>query len=90
MDGKNLTLPTTLPQDKQQIVNDLADQMGIPFDKSYMDAQVAAHIEAVALFELASEDLEDEELRQFAEDMLPVLRMHLEMAEDTDDFTEDL
>lgn len=89
-DSKNLTLPTTLPQEKQQIVNDLSDQMGIPFDKSYMDAQVAAHVEAVTLFELASEDLEDQELRQFAEEMLPVLRMHLEMAEAVDDMTDDL
>lgn len=89
-DDKNLTVPTTLPQDKQQIINDLADQMGISFDKSYMDAQEAAHVEAVTLFELAAEDLEDQELRQFAEEMLPVLKMHLEMAEDIDDITDDL
>jgi len=89
-DRKNLTVPTTLPQEKQQTVDSLSTQMGIPFDKDYMDAQVRAHIESVTLFEVASEDLDDAELRQFAAKTLPILRMHLEMAEGIEDMTDDL
>jgi predicted outer membrane protein len=48
------------------------------------------HVEAVAFFDVASEDQDDEGLRQFAVDMLPVLREHLETAEGIEDITEDL
>lgn len=55
------------------------------FDKSYAShIGVSAHEQAVKLFEDASEDAEDAELRKFAVDTLPVLRKHLEEAKRID------
>lgn len=58
---------------------------GMKFDKSYAShIGVSAHEQAVKLFEDASEDAEDAELRKFAADTLPVLRKHLEEAKRID------
>lgn len=87
---KNLQLPTALPEDKRNKVNRLAGLSGTEFDKAFSDEQEDAHEEAVELYEQAAEDLEDADLRAFAQRTLPVLRMHLEHAQALDDLTDDL
>jgi putative membrane protein len=87
---KNIQMPTTLPEDKQNKVNRLSGLSGTEFDKAFSDEQEEAHEEAVELYEQAAEDLEDADLRAFAQRTLPVLRMHLEHARTLDDLTDDL
>ncbi|MBX0332907.1 DUF4142 domain-containing protein [Pontibacter sp. HSC-14F20] len=87
---KNLQVPTTLPQEKQAIVTRLDGKTDTPFDKDFADVQEDAHEEAVELYEQAVEDLEDTELRAFAQKILPKLRMHLEHARELDDMTDAL
>lgn len=51
------------------------------FDKAYVDEiGVSAHQDAVKLFEKASNDVKDPNVKQFAIETLPVLQQHLEMA----------
>ncbi|NGT15780.1 DUF4142 domain-containing protein [Achromobacter insolitus] len=51
------------------------------FDKAYVDEiGVSAHQDAVKLFEKASTDVKDPDVKQFAIETLPVLQQHLEMA----------
>ncbi len=88
--AKNITVPTTLPQDKAAIRDRLAGKTGTAFDKDFADVQVQAHQEAVDLYEEASEELEDEELQAFAEQTLPVLRMHLQHAQELKTITDQL
>lgn len=57
---------------------------GEAFDKAYAKQAVADHKEAVALFEKASTDLDDADLKAFAEKTLPTLKHHLEEAEKLD------
>lgn len=58
---------------------------GVKFDKSYAThIGVSAHEQAVKLFEDASEDAEDADIRKFAADTLPTLRKHLEEARKID------
>ena len=87
---KNIQVPTTLPEDKQNKVNRLSGLSGTEFDKAFSDEQEDAHEEAVELYEQAAEDLEDADLKAFAQRTLPVLRMHLEHAQTLDDLTDDL
>ncbi|WP_299985575.1 DUF4142 domain-containing protein [uncultured Pontibacter sp.] len=87
---KNLQVPTALPQDKQAIIIRLNGKTGVDFDKDFADVQEEAHEDAVELFEQAVEDLEDAELRAFAQKILPTLRMHLEHARELDDMTDAL
>jgi putative membrane protein len=46
------------------------------FDEAYIDAQVKAHDEAVALFTKYEDDAKDPALKQFAAKTLPVLKQH--------------
>ena len=50
------------------------------FDHCYVLGQVAAHAEAVAVFEAFAENGQDRELAEFARQQVPALRHHLEMA----------
>lgn len=78
--SKNITLPTAPGEDHLKNIADLNSYTGADFDKEYMDLMVADHEKAVSLFEDASEDAEDSELRAFAAKTLPNLQKHLEHA----------
>lgn len=51
------------------------------FDKAYMNNQVMAHQQTIALFERASQS-KDNEIAAFAKETLPKLKHHLQMAEE--------
>ena len=78
--GKNITLPTAPGEPHLKNIADLNSYSGADFDKEYMDLMVSDHEKAVSLFEDASEDVEDTELRAFAAKTLPALQKHLEQA----------
>lgn len=76
----NVTLPTTLPADKQALRTELAALNAMPFDRRFASVQVDAHRQAVALYEDAEGDIENAEVRAFIQKTLPVLREHLQHA----------
>jgi putative membrane protein len=51
------------------------------FDRAYIQEQIQAHKESIALFRKQSAEGSDPELRRFAEENLPVLERHLEALE---------
>jgi putative membrane protein len=57
-------------------------QTGAAFDKAYIDDQVKAHQDAIALFEKEASGGSDAELKAFAAKQLPGLRGHLKQAQD--------
>ena len=74
----NLTPPSPqLDAAKQGQIDALRGQTGAAFDTAYIDAQVAAHTEAVALFERYANGGEPGPLRDWAAETLPKLREHL-------------
>lgn len=75
-----LNLPAPSPQldpDRQRQLASLRDQSGEAFDDAYLDAQVAAHRDAVTLFERFIESSAAGPLRDWANATLPKLRDHL-------------
>jgi putative membrane protein len=72
------TLPTNAQQARAARLRSLA---GADFDQAYLDDQVAAHKEAVALFLQESKTGQDSGLRHFAERALPILNDHYQMAQ---------
>jgi putative membrane protein len=54
---------------------------GRDFDRAYADAMVKDHLNAIQLFENASENVTNEDLNHIAVKTLPTLRHHLEMAQ---------
>ena len=79
---KGIQLPQELPEDAQQTYEELQQLSGAEFDQAYMEEMVTDHEEDVELFEEQAQSGEDPDLRAFAEETLPILRDHLQMAED--------
>ncbi len=77
---KGIELPQDLPEEAQQLQDELQQKSGPEFDQAYMAAMVEDHEKAVALFEQQAGSGEDADLRSFAEETLPVLQEHLDMA----------
>ncbi|NYT80071.1 DUF4142 domain-containing protein [Alcaligenaceae bacterium] len=81
---KNGVAPPLFPSDMQkEKLQALSEVEGAEFDRLYAkEIGVAAHKEAVSLFEGGSASLQDAELKAFAVKTLPRLKKHLGMAED--------
>lgn len=62
----------------QAKLDELTGMDGESFDTAYIDAQVAAHDEAIGLFESFSTTGEDSALKAFATKTLPTLESHRE------------
>ena len=76
------TLPTEMDAAHKSRIDKLKGLSGASFAKEYDDMQVAAHKDAVSLFERYAKSGENAELKAFAAKTLPHLQMHLKMAED--------
>jgi putative membrane protein len=74
---KNITLPTTVGEDEQKTMGDLQAKSGAEFDKAYVDVMVKDHKKTVDLFEKATTDSKDADIKSFAIKTLPVLKNHL-------------
>jgi putative membrane protein len=87
--AKNITLPATLSQDKQDKINDLSKKTGNDFDKAYLDAMVDAHKDDIDKFEKQANDGNDADLKAWAAGKVPTLKHHLETAEKSRDIVKD-
>lgn len=76
----NVTLPDSMSQEHMDHMQSLRDKTGAEFDQEYMDLMVTSHEEAVSLFEDASNNLENAEVKGFASTILPKLQQHLDQA----------
>jgi putative membrane protein len=80
---KGIELPQELPEDAQQLYEELQQKSGAEFDRAYMDEMVSDHEEDVETFEEYAQTGQDPDLTSFAEQTLPVLQEHLELAQQT-------
>jgi putative membrane protein len=77
---KNITIPDSLSVDKRTIRIRLAGKTGKTFDQDFATTQVTAHDEAISLYQQATQELQDPEIKAFATKTLPILQMHREHA----------
>ncbi|GAB3956208.1 hypothetical protein GCM10028805_45340 [Spirosoma harenae] len=76
---QNITLPSTLGEDEQKHVNEMAKLSGAEFDKKYVSMMVDDHKDDIDLFKKASEDNEtNPAVKEFATKTLPVLQKHMD------------
>ena len=75
---KNISLPTSQTENGQDAYKKLSDKSGNDFGKAYSNMMVKGHKDAIALFEKASTDCTDPEIRAWATATLPTLRTHLD------------
>jgi putative membrane protein len=80
---KGIELPEDLSDDAQAAYDELQQLSGAEFDEAYMDEMVSDHEDDVAAFEDYVENAQDPDLRSFAEETLPTLQEHLDLAKQT-------
>ena len=78
--AKGLTLPADLPADKQKMLTQMKSTQGAAFDKHYMSMMVEDHQKDVADFEKQSNSASDPDVRSFASQTLPGLKIDLDSA----------
>jgi putative membrane protein len=82
--SKGVTLPTSLPRDKQREMDSLSKLSGATFDREFMRrVGIAAHQSDIKQFEAASRNVKDPEIKAWVDKTLPTLRDHLAQAQKT-------
>lgn len=76
----DVSLPTVLPREQQEMANRMAKMRGRDFDQAYMEQMVKDHEKVVERFTAAAKEAKNERVRAFAEKTLPTLKEHLELA----------
>jgi putative membrane protein len=80
---KGIELPKEMPAEAQQLHDELQQKSGAEFDQSYMDDMVSDHQKDVDEFKQYVETGQDPDLKSFAEQTLPILEEHLQLAQET-------
>jgi putative membrane protein len=78
---KGFLIPTQLTAKHQQQLNLLTPLSGVNFDKAFANLMLTSHQEQVDLFTRASNSVDDNDLKAFASQKLPVLQAHLQEAQ---------
>lgn len=86
---KNLTLPPVPSADHAENMRELQNKSGADFDWEYIDRMVKDHNKVVSMFENASENASDPDIRDFAMKTLPALKDHQETAKELRDSLDD-
>lgn len=76
--GQPLTVPTALPSDLQDKINDLNKAEN--FDVAYMDNQVDAHQAALDVMQRYAQDGDVAQIKTFAAGVAPTIQQHLDKA----------
>jgi putative membrane protein len=79
-DAKIKAPADSLDATHQTLLDDLKKKDGAAFDQAYADAQLKGHEETVAMFETYEKNSDSPRIKQFASDLLPTLRGHLDHA----------
>jgi putative membrane protein len=80
-ESKKIDLPQQLPPEAQQAYDELQKKKGHEFDQAYMDDMVKDHKKAIELFQKEGTGGKDKDLQKFAQDTLPTLQQHLDLAQ---------
>jgi len=78
---KGVELPQDLPAEAQKAYDELKSKSGQEFDQAYTDMMVEDHHKAIDLFQQEAKSGKDADLQKFAEETLPTLQEHLDLAE---------
>lgn len=80
--SKMVPIPTSPTDDAQKAYETLNEKSGNDFDKAYADMMVSEHEDAIPVFEEASSDSNDADIKKWAVVSLSNLRTHLDYSID--------
>ena len=76
--GESIELPSTLPNDKQEMIGALNAASPETFDKTYLTQQASAHQDALMLMSNYASTGSDPHLKDAASKISPVVQMHID------------
>ena len=76
-----MAVPTTLEADDRTKIEKFSSMSGHDFDRAYIAGMIEDHKKDVALFEKEASDGKDPAVKQFAQETLPTIKEHLDMAQ---------
>jgi putative membrane protein len=77
---QEMTLPTSMDPKDQSVYNKLQKLSGTRFDRTYMKAMTKDHQRDIKQFQKEANRGKDPQIKSFAEETLPVLQAHLQLA----------
>ena len=80
---KDIKLPAELEAKHKSTVNKFTKLKGAEFDREYMENMVDDHKEDIEKFQRQADKGKDPDIKKFAQDHVPILKKHLELAEQT-------
>ncbi|RZL20312.1 MAG: DUF4142 domain-containing protein [Pedobacter sp.] len=78
---KNITLPASISNDKQDRLTEMAKKTGHDFDVAYMDQMVDDHQKVLNMFKDEADNGKDADVKAWAASKVATLESHLQMAE---------
>jgi len=76
--GKMITIPNAPTESAQDVYKNLNEKTGSDFDQAFSDRMVDGHKDAINVFEKASSNCSDPDIKNWATAALPALRTHLD------------
>lgn len=80
---KNISLPTSVSEEKQKYERKLGKHDGTDFDKRYAKCMVHVHKKSLCKFKTQANRGDDDELKSWAQGKVPTLERHLKMWKET-------
>ena len=80
-EANDVDWPTQLPEKMKQLIDELKQLSGAEFDRKYMNAMLEEHRKDIDKYQQMQGKVEDEALSQYIETTLPILKEHLDRAE---------
>jgi len=80
---KDIKIPSALEGKQKATYDRLIKLRGEEFDREYMSTMISDHKEDIEKFQKEAETGKDPDVKKFAKDHLPILKKHLELAEQT-------
>jgi putative membrane protein len=80
---KGMRLSAALDAAQQAEMRKLSKLRGAAFDRAYMEMMVSDHEKDVSEFEKQADSGNDRDFKAFAVEVLPTLKLHLELARET-------
>jgi putative membrane protein len=81
--GMGLTAPKELPRDERRSVDKLSKLNGAEFDRAYLSTMIDEHKKDLSEFRKQADKGDNAALKTLAQQTIPTLEQHLQLAEDT-------
>ena len=78
---EDFNLPATMMEDQEEKLDELQEATDEGFDRKYISSQIDMHQQSIERFERMQQNVENQELSQWIDNTLPILRQHLEQAQ---------